>query len=202
MAELVFHHGTMACGKSARALQIHHTLASQGWAGLLLSAGDRRDAAITSRLGIAADATAVRPDTDLGALLRAQGLLRYVVVDEAQFLTEAQVEALAAVADDDDVDVFAFGLLTDFRSHLFPGSRRLVELADRLVEIHVEARCHCGRRATQNARVVDGKVVDEGAQRVLGDVGQDQPVGYVLLCRRHWRERDAGLAVSAGASTF
>ena len=91
-------------------------------------------------------------------------------------------------------DVFAFGITTDFRTRLFPGSQRLIELADRIEILQVETVCWCGARATHNARTVGGEMVVEGEQKVVGDIGRRQAVGYEVLCRTHHRERRAQLA--------
>jgi thymidine kinase len=117
------------------------------------------------------------------------GRADYVIADEAQFLAEEQIDQLARVVDDLEIDVYAFGITTDFRSKLFPGSQRLVELADRVEVLQVEALCWCGARATHNARTVGGVMVVEGAQVVVGDVDQADTVGYEVLCRRHHRRR-------------
>ncbi len=109
------------------------------------------------------------------------------MLDEAQFISAAQVDQLARIADDLDIEVLAFGLLTDFRTDLFPGSRRLVELADEIRRLQVEARCWCGEVATHNARTVDGRIVRSGDQVVVGDLGAGS-IGYEVLCRRHHRE--------------
>ena len=93
------------------------------------------------------------------------------------------------VVDELGVDVFAFGILTDFRTKLFAGSQRFVELADRTQMLQVEALCWCGGRATQNARTVDGAMVVEGAQMMVGDTFSDEVVGYEVLCRRHYTRR-------------
>jgi thymidine kinase len=135
-------------------------------------------------------------------LRRTQGQrVDYLICDEAQFYTPEQVEQLAKVVDEIDVDVFAFGITADFRTRLFPGSQRLIELADRVQVLQVEALCWCGRRATHNARTVDGVMVTEGAQVVVGDVdmavdgaaaaaaGHIPVVGYETLCRRHFMRR-------------
>ena len=101
-----------------------------------------------------------------------------------------QIEQLARVVDDLDIDVTAVGILTDFQTRLFPGSQRLVELADRVEVLQVEALCWCGARATHNARTVGGEMVVEGAQVVVGDVNQaEDQIGYEVLCRRHHRRR-------------
>jgi thymidine kinase len=109
----------------------------------------------------------------------------YVICDEAQFYTPEQIEQLARIADGLGIDVYAFGILTDFRTRLFPGSARLVELADRVHTLQVEALCWCGQRATHNARTVGGVMVTEGEQVVVGDTNVENEVAYEVLCRRH-----------------
>jgi thymidine kinase len=114
----------------------------------------------------------------------------YLVCDEAQFYSPAQVEQLARLVDETEIDVFAFGITADFRTRLFPGSARLIELADRVEVLQVESLCWCGRRATHNARTVDGSMVVEGDQVVVGDVDAGSgEVGYEVLCRRHHMRR-------------
>ena len=102
------------------------------------------------------------------------------------------VEQMAELVDSYDVDVFAFGLATDFRSLLFPAARRLFELADEVARIQVEVLCWCGREGLLNARVVDGRVVREGEQVVIGDTVDTAEVRYQVLCRRHYRTGDLG----------
>jgi len=119
------------------------------------------------------------------------GRIDYAVCDEAQFYTPEQIEQLARLVDELQIDVFCFGILTDFRARMFPGSARLVELADRMELLQVEALCWCGERATHNARTVGGVMVTEGEQLVIGDT-DGQPtaeVSYEVLCRRHHRRR-------------
>ncbi|MGA0902301.1 MAG: thymidine kinase, partial [Candidatus Nanopelagicaceae bacterium] len=109
----------------------------------------------------------------------------YVICYEAQFYSPIQKEQLARIADGLGIDVYAFGILTDFRTRLFPGSARLVELADRVQTLQVEALCWCGERATHNARTIDGSMVTEGEQVVVGDTSSGETVAYEVLCRRH-----------------
>lgn len=124
----------------------------------------------------------------------------YVIVDEAQFLAPEQIDQLARIVDDLDLDVFAFGITTDFRTKLFPGSQRLIELADRIETLQVEAMCWCGARVTHNARTVGGEMVVEGEQVVVGDVNRSpEEVGYEVLCRRHHRRRMTSAAAHAAA---
>jgi thymidine kinase len=192
MGGLRFSFGTMGSGKSTLALQILHNLTSRGLVGVLCTRLDREEGTVSSRLGVSRRAVEVTPAVDLRALadevIATQGSLDFLVCDEAQFFTEDQVEQLAAIVDDLDVDVYAFGLLTDFRGQLFPAAARFLELADTRQELQVEARCWCGRPATHNARLVDGKQVYEGDVIVLGDIRGPAEVSYELLCRRHWRE--------------
>ena len=193
MATLRFSFGTMGSGKSTVALQIHHNLNDRGLRGLLLTKLDRDGSQVTSRLGVAAPAVEVTADLDIYAMSLEQWPLHYLVCDEAQFYTVEQCEQLARVVDELAVDVYAFGLITDFRGLLFEGTKRLIEVADERVPLQVEARCWCGARATHNARLVNGKIVYEGETVVVGDTDTDtdQPlfgdvVRYELLCRRHY----------------
>lgn len=206
MAELVFFSGTMDCGKSTLALQMDHNHRARGRGGVRFSRNDRAgESRISSRLGLEKDAVEVQDSTDFWEEVmrrRTQGQrVDYLICDEAQFYSPGQIEQLAKVVDEIDVDVFAFGITADFRTHLFPGSQRLIELADRVQVLQVEALCWCGRRATHNARTVDGVMVTEGAQVVVGDVdmaldgssttgAEHVPVvGYETLCRRHYMRR-------------
>ncbi|MBB2984902.1 thymidine kinase [Terracoccus luteus] len=209
MAELVFFSGTMDCGKSTLALQMDHNHAARGRVGLIYTKLDRAGAnVLSSRLGLSRGSLEVGDDLDFweSTVSRATAGARidYLVCDEAQFYTAAQVDQLARVVDEMDVDVFAFGITTDFRTELFPGSKRLIELADRVSVLQVEALCWCGRRATTNARVVDGQMVVEGEQVVVGDTapaGSEvvPEVEYEVLCRRHYMRRMTSHAARAAS---
>jgi thymidine kinase len=199
MATLRFSFGTMGSGKSTVALQIHHNLASRHLYGLLLTFLDRAGHQVTSRLGVAAPAIDVSGGRDLMALTVEHWPIHYLVCDEAQFYTAAQCDQLARVVDELEVEVYAFGLITDFRGRLFEGTARLLELADDRLPLQVEARCWCGARATHNARVVNGEVVFEGETVVVGDTNDPTTpplfgdiVRYELLCRRHFRAGELG----------
>jgi thymidine kinase len=200
MATLRFSFGTMGSGKSTLALQIHHNLAVRDRQGLLLTKLDRDGTQVTSRLGVSAPAVEVSPDIDLFELAQSRMPLDFVVCDEVQFYSVAQCDQLARVADDLDVDVYAFGLITDFKGLLFEGTKRMLEVANERVEMQVEARCWCGSRATHNARVVNGVVVYEGETVVVGDTSDvatpmfGDVVRYELLCRRHYVRGDMGEA--------
>jgi thymidine kinase len=192
---LRFSFGTMGSGKSTMALQIHHNLRTCGQRGLLLTRLDREGGQVSSRLGVSAAAIDIPPEADLYALVASYHPLDYVVCDEAQFLTPAQVDQLARCVDDLGLDVFAFGLITDFRGELFEGTKRLLEMADEKMAMQVEARCWCGARAIYNARLVNGAIAYEGEVVVVGDTSSGavgaplfgDSVTYELLCRRHYR---------------
>jgi len=205
MPELVFFSGTMDCGKSTLALQIEHNRSARGLQGVIFTRDDRAgEGKLSSRLGLVTDAVEVAEGQDLYAYLVEHlsqgGRVDYVIADEAQFLGPEQIDQLAHVVDDLELDVYAFGITTDFRSKLFPGSQRLVELADRVEVLQVEALCWCGARATHNARTIGGAMVVEGAQVVVGDVDQADDIGYEVLCRRHHRRRMT--AATARAATL
>lgn len=195
MADLVFFTGPMDCGKSTLALQVDHTQRAGGRSGLRYTRHDRSgESKISSRLGLAADALEVSDTTNLWTevISRLTGGVRidYLICDEMQFWSPDQVDQLARIVDELRIDVFAFGILTDFRTHLFAATRRLVELADRLETLQVQPLCWCGTRATHNARTFAGRMVTEGSQIVVGDTTPASgEVGYEALCRRHHRLR-------------
>ena len=188
MAKLHFNYSTMNAGKSTVLLQAAHNYKERGMATLLLTAAidDRAGAGcIASRIGLSAPAETFGPRDDLGvriAEVAAAGPLDCVLVDEAQFLTAAQVWQLARAVDTAGIPVMAFGLRTDFLGKLFEGSATLLAIADELRE--VRTICHCGRKATMVVRLdAEGRVAREGAQVEIG--GNER---YVSLCRPHWIE--------------
>ena len=207
MAELVFFSGTMDCGKSTLALQMDHNHRARDRGGLIFTQCDRMGVSVlSSRLGLTTAALEVTEDLDfwevvVAALTHGQRV-DYLICDEAQFYTPAQVDQLARLVDGLDVDVYTFGITSDFRTRLFPGSQRLIELADRVQVLQVEALCWCGRRATHNARVIDGSMVVEGEQVVVGDTETTAPgvVEYEVLCRRHHMRRMTSHAARAVAA--
>lgn len=194
MAELVFHTGPMDCGKSTMALQLDYIQSSHGRKGRIFSSQDRAgEGIITSRLGLSAAALEVAPDFDfwryvIGELTTGQRV-DYIVCDEAQFYSPEQIEQLARIVDELQLDVYAFGILADFRTQLFPGSKRLIELADRVENLPLGPLCWCGARGTHNARTVDGLMVTEGSQVVVGDTAAGGEVRYEVLCRAHHRRK-------------
>jgi thymidine kinase len=200
VAELQFFTGTMDCGKSTLALQMDHNHATRGRVGRIFTSHDRAGSArLSSRLGLTVDAVEVPAELNFWTYvvdaLTAGARIDYLVCDEVQFYTPEQIDQLARVTDALQIDVFAFGILTDFRTRLFPSSARLVELADRTSVLQVESLCWCGRRATHNARTENGEMVTEGEVIVVGDVDgeaddRERPageVGYEVLCREHHR---------------
>ncbi len=194
VAELVFFSGTMDCGKSTLALQMDHNHRQRGRRGLIFTRLDRAGSAtLSSRLGLATDAIEVSDDLDFWDAVVTErthgGRVDFLICDEVQFYSPTQAEQLARVVDELSVDVFAFGITADFRTRLFPGSQRLIELADRVQVLQVEALCWCGARATHNARTWDGVMVVEGEQVVVGDTDTGGAVGYEVLCRRHHMRR-------------
>ena len=189
MAKLYFYYAAMNAGKSTTLLQADFNYRERGMRTLLFTAAfdDRFEPGkIASRIGLASHATAIDPDTDLFeevAIERAEAPVDCVLVDEAQWLTRAQVFQLAAVCDDLGIPVLAYGLRTDFQAKLFPGSAALLAIADNLIEL--KAICACGRKATMNLRVdADGFAVKEGEQIEVG--GNER---YIALCRRHYAEQ-------------
>ena len=187
MAKLHFHYSTMNAGKSTALLQASYNYIEQGMETMLFIAAldDRAGKGrIGSRIGLTAEASMFGPDSDIFVMVQERlrgGPVHCVFVDEAQFLTEEQVWQLARLADRLGVPVMAYGLRTDFRGKLFPGSEALLAIADELRE--VRTICRCGRKATMVVRLgPDGKVLHQGAQIVIG------AAQYVSLCRRHWEE--------------
>ena len=206
-AHLTFFHGPMDCGKSTLALQVDHNQSRQGRHGLLVTQGDRSAAPqISSRVGLSREAVEIDAGTDLRLLVRdrwaAGHRVDYLIVDEAQFLTAGQVDSLAELVDESHVDVYAFGLTTDFRTRLFPGTQRLLEVADVVQRVQVEVLCWCGLPGLLNARIVDGTMVRSGETVVVADTAPaDLPgddavpspaVRYQVLCRRHYVRGELG----------
>jgi thymidine kinase len=191
MAKLYFYYASMNAGKSTILLQTAFNYRERGMEPMLWTAAvhDRSGfGIIDSRIGITAQANAYEPATDFRRELERELGKRHVhciLIDEAQFLSRSQGLQLAAICDELDIPVLAYGLRTDFQANLFEGSAILLALADKLVEL--KAICECGRKATMNLRMdQSGAAVASGAQTEIG--GNDR---YVALCRRHFMERMA-----------
>ncbi|MBY9066412.1 thymidine kinase [Hyphomonas sp. WL0036] len=188
MAKLYFSYAAMNAGKSTILLQAAYNYRERGMEVLLMTSALYRDADdghISSRIGIAAEATLYTAATNLLAVVQSQlseHKLDAIFVDEAQFLTKDQVWQLARVADHLGIPVLTYGLRTDFQGELFEGSSALLAFADELRE--VRTICECGRKATMVVRLgPDGKALTEGEQISIGKAT------YLSVCRRHWEER-------------
>ena len=182
MAKLYFKYGAMGSSKTAQALITKYNYEENDmkvW--LIKPSADTRDgvATLRSRIGLEAAVEVMPPEVDIYARFLGSRVSRcdVIIVDECQFLTEKQIDQLRAIVNEQNVPVLCFGLRTDFLTRLFPGSRRLMELADVIEEI--KTMCDCGAKATVNARISDGYIVTEGAQVVLG--GNDS---YIAMCHR------------------
>lgn len=189
MAKLYFKFGAMGCSKTAQALITKFNYEERGMKVLLLKPSvDVRDGEeiVKSRIGLTAKAVVVNDKEDLYRTYEEKYSDRdVIIVDECQFLTPEQVDELGQIVIDFNVPVLCFGLRTDFLTHLFPGSRRLFEIAESITEI--KSVCKCGAKATVNARLDDdGNVVYSGEQVCLG--GNDR---YVAMCRKCWLKKKA-----------
>lgn len=187
MAKLYFKYGAMGSSKTAQALITKFNYEERGmkvW--LIKPALDTRDgkSTVRSRIGLFAECDTVAEDVDLFDLYHtAHGSADVIIADECQFFTDAHVDALRRLVDECNIPVLCFGLRTDFLCHLFPGSKRLFEIADSIAEI--KTICDCGAKATVNARLDEqGKIVTEGAQVLLG--GNDR---YIAMCHKCWRAK-------------
>ena len=188
MAKLYFQYSTMNAGKTTLLLQASHNYIERGMSTYLLTAQfDNRvgEGEIGSRIGISAKADTYSADDNLFDKIErclSQSKIDCIFVDEAQFLSKAQVWELTRVVDICKVPVMCYGLRVDFRGELFPGSAALLALADEMRE--VRTICHCGKKATMVVRQDDhGQTITDGAQIQIG--GNET---YVSLCRRHWKE--------------
>ena len=183
MAKLYFKYGAMGSSKTAQALITKYNYEENDlrvW--LIKPSADTRDGRqiLRSRIGLEAEVEVIPPDMDISARFREtqQGRCDVIIVDECQFLTEEQIDQLRSIVNDENIPVMCFGLRTDFQTRLFPGSRRLMEVADTIQEI--KTICDCGAKATVNARIdADGHIVTQGAQVVLG--GNDS---YIAMCHK------------------
>ncbi|MEX0381336.1 thymidine kinase [Leuconostoc sp. MS02] len=189
MAQLFFEYGAMSSGKSIEILKVAHNYESQGRQVLLMTPITDTRAGIgvvASRIGLSREALAVKPTDDLYGLIKnmAADDLAVVLVDEAQFLTPEQVDQLAYTVDTLHIPVMAFGLKQDAFNNLFAGSKRLIELADKLEEMKTICS-FCGKKATTQLRIVNGKPQRQGAQVFIG--GDE---AYIPTCRRHWYNPD------------
>ena len=185
MAKLYFKYGAMGSSKTAQALITKYNYEENDMSVWLIKpSADVRDGVniLRSRIGLYAEVDIMTPDMDIYEVFRSRdGKCDAVIADEAQFLTPEQIDQLRQIVDDFNVPVLCFGLRTDFQTKLFPGSRRLMEIADTIQEI--KTICDCAAKATVNARISDGYVVTEGAQVMLG--GND---AYIAMCHRCYKK--------------
>ncbi len=184
MAKLYFKYGAMGSSKTANALITKFNYEERGMKVWLIKPSiDNRDGAnaVKSRIGLYAAAFVVTPEIDLMNEYQSHKDIDVIIADECQFLTPKQIDELRSIVDLYDIPVLCFGLRTDFLTHLFPGSRRLFEVADSISEI--KTICTCGKKAIINARIDEkGKIVTEGDQILIG--GNDS---YVAMCHSCWK---------------
>lgn len=183
MAKLYFKFGAMGSSKSAQALITkfnYEELGMKVW--LIKPSIDVRDGSdiIRSRIGLEAKAQIITPSDSIYEEFKKAGKVDVIISDESQFFTPEQIDELRDIVDEEDIPVLCFGLRTDFLTHFFPGSMRLMELADSMTEI--KTVCACGRKATVNARIdSNGKIITKGDQVFLG--GNDS---YTAMCHKCW----------------
>lgn len=189
MAKLYYYYGSMGASKTANLLTTHYNYKERGHKTLVFtSALDTRVGInkIQSRIGISVDAISLGQQEGILSLIQKIEDKPFVVfIDESQFLTEKQIDELSILVDEYDITVFCYGLRTDFQSKLFTGSKRLMEIADTITEI--KTMCYCGRKATMNARISNGKIIRDGNQIQIG--GEES---YIALCRECWRKGYTG----------
>ena len=187
MAKLYFKYGAMGSSKTAQALITKFNYEERGmrvW--LIKPAPDNRDGdgIIKSRVGLSAECRAIEKSEDILALYESEsGSADVVIADECQFFTPEEIDMLRELVNEHGVPVLCFGLRTDFLTRLFPGSRRLFEVADEITEI--KTMCECGKKATVTARIdKTGRIVTEGRQIFLG--GNDR---YIAMCHKCWQDK-------------
>lgn len=186
MGKLYFYYGCMGSAKTANALMASFNFRERNLKTLLIKPSlDTRSEYITSRIGLSAPCVQIGSNETFRQTIHSTGTilaeLTWIIIDESQFLTLPQVDELSSLVDEYNINVMCFGLKTNFKGELFEGSKRLIELADKLREI--KTSCHCGRKALFNARVQNGKVVYDGPEVLIG-----ANECYVALCRNCWKK--------------
>lgn len=185
MAKLVFHYGAMGSSKTANALMVAYNYEERNQRALILKPGvDTRDGErlVRSRIGLENSCELV--ETFMKAFKEDPSIVtayHAIIVDEVQFATEEQIDIFSDIVDQYNIPVLCYGLRADFQNHFFPGSKRLMEIADEIKEI--KTICWCGKKATCNARFDENGIIKEGDQVVLGANNN-----YISLCRRHFKE--------------
>ncbi|MDE6291836.1 MAG: thymidine kinase [Muribaculaceae bacterium] len=196
IGKLYFRYGTMGSAKTAMLLTTAYNFEERGMAYMCLKpVVDTREKknVIRSRIGIERECKWIYPETDLYDMVKdifeqTLNVPDWILVDEAQFLSEPQVDQLARVVDDYGCNIICYGLRTDFKTRLFEGSRRLFEIADSIEE--VKSTCSCGRKTIVNARIDgNGEIITEGEQVEIG--GNDR---YIAVCRKCWRNKRIEMA--------
>ncbi len=193
MSNLYFKYGVMGAGKTARAIMQAYDYIKKGMVVSVFKCVvqddiDENNVFLNSRLNISGNNLKIKAhpfnkNTDLNRILELEGKPNVIIVDEAQFLNRSQVEMLDSIRVKYNIDIYCYGLKTDFKRELFEGTARLIELADEIEEI--KSKCHCGKNATSNARVVNGKMVVEGEKI---SVGGDEL--YIALCNDCYNNRN------------
>lgn len=190
MKKLYFKYGVMGCSKSAQALMTAFNYKEKGYSVLLMKPSidtrghDKENPMIISRIGLKESCQVFGRNTNLVNFYKSFGSPQIVIVDEVQFCTKKQIEQLKTLSED-DVVVICYGLKTNFKSELFEGSKRLIELAESLQEI--KTVCRCGAKATMNARIVDGYVVTEGKEIQIG--GDESYEGMCYSCYKKYQKQ-------------
>jgi len=187
MAKLKFYYSTMRAGKSTLALQINDNYQKVGRIGVLFTSNSRSGrSCIESRIGLSKEATNINKTFDIYGHVKELSKLfhiDYMIFDDVQFYTAKQINQIADLVDEFDIDCFCFGLKTDFRGVMFESAVRLMEIADEIKEIEVKALCWCGKKGVFNARIDDlGYMVYVGEVEVIGDSQ------YEVLCREHFNK--------------
>lgn len=182
MAKLYFKYGVMGSSKTAQALITKFNYEERDmkvW--LIKPSADTRDGAdiVRSRIGLEARADVIAPEDSILKKFLSHEKVDVIIADEANFFSSGHIDELREIVDEYDMPVICFGLRTDFLTHTFPGSQRLLELADSLTEI--KTICSCGSKAVVNARVLNGKIATEGSQIFIG--GNES---YVAMCHKCW----------------
>jgi len=196
-AKLIFRYATMESGKSTEVLQVHYNYKKRGVKGILLipEKDTSSDGYIYSRLGISHEAEILKKHDNIYEIVKerieAGDNIQYVIIDEVNLIENTDhIDQLGDIVDYLDINVFAYGLLSDFKGELFSPTKKVIELADKISSIGVKSICHCGKTATHNARVVDGQIVLEGETIMVDNKNQDnkeQTISYVPLCRKHFK---------------
>jgi len=187
MAKLYFRYSAMNAGKTTQLIQVKHNYEERGQNVLVLKPSiDQRSSVntIKSRIGIECDCVLIKEDSDIIKLVidyNKKTPINCILVDEAQFLTRKQVMDLCYVIDEHNFPCIAYGLRSDFKGNLFPGSQALLAMADAIEEL--KTICWCGKKALMNTRLLNGKAIYEGEQVMIG--GNES---YISLCRKHWRD--------------